>query len=168
MKYNKIVFEGPNNVGKSTLIKSLQDFIDFESEHVTEVCPNNYTFCDDLLSNNESMFLDRLHLSELVYSEVFSRDCNLTNEEFVKLVNEHKDHTLIVIVDADYDFMIRAAKTKLEYFDYEISKQERNLFYEIWQKLRTMDGVNVIRVKNHWDDETKSILTGQLLEACRR
>ena len=170
MKYDKIVFEGPNNVGKSTLIKELRKYLDFEVEHVTAICPNDYRFYNDLLSAMEPMIFDRLHLGEMIYPIVYDRDGKLSTEEFDKLLVEHKDRVLIVIVDADYDFMIRAAQSKREFFDYEESKKERSAYYDMWLRLRGMEsiGVKAIRIKNHWDDETKSVLVGRLIEELER
>lgn len=171
MKYNKIVFEGPNNVGKSTLIKKLKrlqnDLKLVEVEHVTEVCPNDYVFYEDLLSSSEPMIFDRLHLGEMIYSNIFGRECKLSPDEFDRLLTTHKDHTLIVIVDADYDFIIRATQAKQEFFDYNISKKERKEYYDMWQYLHPLEsiGIKAIRIKNHWDEETTSELLGRLIEA---
>lgn len=168
MKFDKIVVEGPNNVGKSTLIKAIQRlFPEYEVEHVTEKCSNTYTFYNSLLSTEEPMIFDRLHLGEMVYPGLFAREPNLTGEEFEKLCRNHSDHTLIILLDADYDFIIRAYENKNEYFDFGTVEEEKFRFYELGQQMLKIKGcsLNFIKLKNHWDDETPSVILGKVVEA---
>lgn len=168
MRFDKIVIEGPNNVGKSTLIKAIQKmFPEYEVEHVTEKCPNDYNFYNSLLSTEEPMIFDRLHLGEMVYPGLFERESNLTGDEFVELCRNHGNHTLIVLLDADYDFIIRACEKKNEYFDFPVVEEEKFRFYELGQQMMNIKGsnLNFIKLKNHWDEETKSIIVGKVVGA---
>lgn len=168
MRFDKIVIEGPNNVGKSTLIKAIQKmFPEYEVEHVTEKCPNTYSFYNSLLSTEEPMIFDRLHLGEMVYPGLFERESNLTGKEFEELCRNHGNHTLIVLLDADYDFIIRACENKNEYFDFPLVEEEKFRFYELGQQMMNMkcSNLNFIKLKNHWDEETKSIIVGKVVGA---
>lgn len=168
MRFDKIIIEGPNNVGKSTLIKAIQKmFPEYEVEHVTEKCPNTYDFYDSLLSTEEPMIFDRLHLGEMVYPKLFERESNLNKEEFAELCKNHGKHTLIVLLDADYDFIIRACENKNECFDFKVVEKEKLMFYELGQQMLKMTdwNLNFIKLKNHWDEETKSIIVGKVVGA---
>lgn len=164
MKFDKIVIEGPNNVGKSTLIEALKEHLNWEVEHVTATCPNDYTFYDDLLSCNEPLIFDRLHLGEMVYPEIYGRQRKLSDEEFDDLCEKHCEHTLIVVMDADFDFIITANSLKNEKFNYNETWQEKKEFYEIYQFCK--DGFpNCIRLKNHFGKENINKLLYKILEA---
>ena len=168
MRFDKIIIEGPNNVGKSTLIKAIQKmFPEYEVEHVTEKCPNTYNFYNSLLCTEEPMIFDRLHLGEMVYPGLFEREPNLTGDEFIELFRNHGNHMLIVLLDADYDFIIRACEKKNEYFNFTEVEEEKFRFYELGQQMMKMKGCNLnfIKFKNHWDEETKSTIVGKVTGA---
>lgn len=169
MKYNKIVIEGPNNVGKSTIIKALQKEFGYQSEHTTGACPNDYKFYSICLDYPEPLIFDRLHVGEMVYPRLFNREPNLTSEEFRHLLQKHNDDVLIVIMDADYDFIVRSCAAKQEKFDLDFVTQERILFYNVWCNMMN-EGFNVLRLKNHWDESgtAKHEIVGKIVEVCNR
>lgn len=163
MKFDKIVIEGPNNVGKSTLIEELRKYLNWEVEHVTSNCPNDYKFYDDLLSYEEPLIFDRLYLGEKVYPFIYERECKLSNDEFEKLYKNHKEHTLIVILDADFDFIIVANVSKGEKFNYKEVWKEKKGFYEIFKFCKNF--TNVIRLKNHIGESNTQYICKKILEA---
>ena len=143
----KIILEGPNNVGKSWLAANLKlKYPKFEIEHLSESSPNNIEFYRDFAVNEECLILDRYVLSELVYSHLYGRQTSVSIEDIFKLVSN--DNTLIVYVDADYDFIIRACDMKNEIFDYTTVLTEKQSFYNLYNILLE-NGINIIRVKNH-------------------
>ena len=166
MKFDKIIIEGPNNVGKSTLIEELQKYLHWEVEHVTSVCPNDYTFYDDLLSCEEPLIFDRLHLGEMVYPEIFNRKQKLSESEFDDICEKHCEHTLTVILDADFDFIITANALKNEKFKYSEVWQEKKGFYDIYTFCKCTYP-NVVRLKNHSGKENTIKLCKKILEAIR-
>lgn len=143
----KIILEGPNNVGKSWLAANLKlKYPQFEIEHLSEASPNSIEFYKNLIVNEEYLILDRYALSEIVYSQLYGRPTSVSIEDIFKLVSN--DNTLIIYVDADYDFIIKAYDNKNEEFDYTTVLIEKQLFYNLYNTLLE-NGINIIRVKNH-------------------
>lgn len=164
MKFDKIVIEGPNNVGKSTLIEELRKHLDWEVEHVTSLCPNTYDFYDDLLSCDEPLIFDRLHVGEMVYPLVYDRMPKMSQNEFEELCEKHENHTLVVILDADFDFIICATNLKNEVFNYNETWEEKQSFYEQYHFMKN-NYKNCVRMKNHRGKENTIRLCKKILEA---
>lgn len=151
----KIVVEGPNNVGKSTFIKKLMErdtFKDYEVEHLSHLTPNDYQFHKDLLDLPQDMIFDRFYLGEIIYSDIYNRKPKLSQSKLIDLCKEYKDRTIIIILDADYEFIIRSNKNKNETFNYEEVKKEKAGFYNI-KKLLQSKGIQVFYYKNHKENE---------------
>jgi thymidylate kinase len=164
MKFDKIVIEGPNNVGKSSLIEELRKYLNWEVEHVSSSCPNDFKFYDDLLSCDEPLIFDRLHLGEMVYPEIYNRKNNLSENEFDELCEKHCEHTLTVVLDADFEFIIMANVLKDEHFNYNEVWQEKKGFYNIYEFCKCTFP-NCIRLKNHLGKENTIKLCKKILEA---
>lgn len=165
MKFDKIVIEGPNNVGKSTLISGLMLHLGrfgWQVEHTSQLCPNDFEFYDDLLSNEQPMIFDRLHIGEMVYPEMYDRSANISQNEFEELLEKHEQHTLIVFVDADYEFIICANSNKNEKFNYREVRREKGYFYENYKFIKC-NYANCIYLKNHLGDD-KLKYVKQILE----
>ncbi len=153
----KIVIEGPNNVGKSTLIaaiKSTVEFKDFEIEHVDSKCPNDYKFHEDLLKSSQNMIFDRFYIGETIYPELYGRDSKMTQEQLLKICKDFNNETYIVVVDADYGFIARAYANKNEEIDWDFVTKEKTMFEQRYQLLKNA-GVNVIKLKKHFDTSYK-------------
>lgn len=151
----KIVIEGPNNVGKSTFIKNLlkrDTFKDFEVEHLSHLTPNDFEFHRDLLDLPQNMLFDRFYLGEIIYSEIYGRKPKLTKTQLYDLCKEFKRETIIVILDADYEFIVRSNKNKGEEFNYKEVKAEKEGFYNIRKFLKSK-GIKVYYYKNHKEGE---------------
>lgn len=149
-----IIIEGPNNVGKSYLIQKLKENCkDYEIEHLSNYCPNTYSFHKDLLNYNKPMLFDRFCIGETIYPKIFNRASKMTFSEVIKLLKEYSDKIILIFVDADYDFIIRAYNNKYETFDYDFVKYEKELFYDAYQKLLKVDNLLVYRFKNHVENK---------------
>ena len=154
MKFDKIVIEGPNNVGKSTLIDGLMEYLrplNWEVEHTSQLCPNDFDFYDHVLSNEEPMVFDRLHVGEMVYPEFYNRPGKISRCEFEELLFKHDEHVLHVFVDADYEFIVQANSIKNEKFNFNEVALEKELFYNYYQFIKD-NYKNCIRIKNHIGD----------------
>ena len=153
--FDKIVIEGPNNVGKSSLIYVLNERLKlygWEVEHTSNICPNDFDFYDHMLSNNQRIIFDRLHVGEMVYPEIYGRRSKLSQREFETLLDKHDQHTLIVFLDADYELIIHGYANKKENFDLHYTRKEKELFYETYQFIK-INNSNCIRIKNHYGED---------------
>ena len=90
----KIIIDGPNNVGKSTLIQQLNKTLKYPVLHIVK----NATFevFKQAFEINNVIF-DRGPISELVYSEIYGRKSNLTLEQVKKLLNSPNVDSYILI-----------------------------------------------------------------------
>ena len=133
----KVIIEGPNNVGKSTIIKELKELQWFKNHNVEYFGPNTPKILDfykDLLDDYQNVICDRYAISELVYSEYYKRKCNIELEDIVKILN--KRDVVLIFVDAQYEFIVNSYNNKREEFDYNFVRYERLKFSE-YEKLIT-------------------------------
>lgn len=159
----KIVIEGPNNVGKSTFIsmlKSTEEFKDFEIEHVDSKCPNDYKFHEDLLKFEQNMIFDRFYIGETIYPILYNREPRMTPETLLKICKEFNNDTYIVVLDADYGFISRAYANKREDVDWDMVTNEKVMFENRYEILKNA-GINIIKVKNHFDTEYRGELNAK-------
>lgn len=150
-----IVIEGPNNVGKSTLVLRLLDceeFAGWRTEHLTEKSPNTYEFYDATLRHCDSIIFDRHCLGETIYPYLFNRTPNLTVNELIRIVKNNSD-TLFVILSADFDFINNAYDAKGETPDWYFIANERQLFENAARAL-TKDCANVCFHRNEYGFDT--------------
>jgi len=148
----KIVVEGPNNVGKSTLISKLKreiPWMNFQIEHVDGGCPNDFAFHWDMLKLPQNMIFDRFYIGERIYPEIYGRESKLTDAQLEDLCKRFSD-TIIILVDADYNFILKAYENKGEQkeIDSEFIFTEKTKFFEYGEKIKDW-GLQVINVKNH-------------------
>lgn len=151
----KIIIEGPNNVGKSTFIKKLLErptFKHYEVEHLSHKTPNDYNFHKDLLDLPQDMIFDRFYLGEVIYSEIYGRKPKLDTNSIIKLGQIYKESSLIIILDADYEFIIQSNINKGESFNYDEVKLEKAGFYNM-RKLLESKGLSIYYYKNHKEGE---------------
>ena len=90
----KFVIDGPNNVGKSTLITELKHRFDYEVYHIIK----DATFEKfNMLFKVKNAIFDRGPISELVYSEIYGRNSNLTLKQVEALMtsDDLKSYVLI-------------------------------------------------------------------------
>lgn len=103
-----IIIEGPDNVGKSTLISNLKNHyntITLHNLHYSNVKGSNIEYCKklyfemfSLLTSDKSFICDRSHLGEMVYGPLY-RDYS---GEFVLDIEKQFDTseiTLITLID---------------------------------------------------------------------
>lgn len=151
----KLIIEGPNNVGKSTLINAITEIFDtynFEVEHLSGLTPNSVQFHEDLLSTPKNIIFDRFCLSEIVYAPLFKRKPKFTMEESLSIVQNAGDDTIVVLVDADYEFIVKAYKSKDEDFDYEFVKAEKEGFLALKKALKEA-GIPFVTYKNYKENK---------------
>ena len=128
----RVIIEGPNNVGKSTIIKELKKLQWFENSNVEYFgmnTPKTLNFYNDILNDYDDVICDRFMISELVYSEYYKRDSKITIDDVIKTLNNKKD-VIMIFVDAQYEFIVNSYKNKQEEFDYDLVRYERLKFDE--------------------------------------
>ena len=130
----KIIIEGPNNVGKSTIIRELKNFQWFKNynvEYFGTDTPKIYDFYKDVLNDFDNIICDRYMISELVYSEYYNRQSLISIDDVIKIMNEHScrnEEVVVIFVDAQYEFIVNSYKNKQETFDYKFTRFERLKF----------------------------------------
>lgn len=160
----RIIIEGPNNVGKSTLISKIlmnEKFKNYKVEHCSQFCPNDRIFHETLLKQNKNIIFDRFFIGEQVYSEIFKRKKLTSLDDISELMNVYLD-TLIIFVDADYEFISKAYENKKELKNWKFIYDERKKFNDLyewclqkWSKSRVVQCVSRINDNYYLNDFDK-------------
>lgn len=123
----RIILDGPDGVGKTTLAKKIQKRFNITSYiHLTYKDPEDFNFYKTMLSKTDVIF-DRSFLSERIYAKIFKREPQLTLEEFSKLTRVVEDEDIIVIIclaekenvryhSDEHEIIIENGDTLNEYF----------------------------------------------------
>ena len=100
----KVIIEGGDGTGKSTLIRNLLGKLEnMNTLHLSYRDGTSYEFYNNLLDINRIIF-DRHFLSEIVYAAVFGRKCNLSQEEIDALFDKCKKQNIkILILDTSFE-----------------------------------------------------------------
>lgn len=162
-----IVIEGPNNVGKSTLINKLlncERFKLWKTEHITERSPNTMEFYDATLRNCRNTIFDRHCIGETIYPLLFNRTNNITPNQMLDLVKEHAN-TLFVIISADLNFINMAYDKKREIPNWYFITEERQMFEDAADMLLEQCP-NVIFHMNQSECERMEELVTYIIDAC--
>lgn len=94
----RIILDGPDGVGKSTLAKKIQERFNITSYiHLTGNDPKDFNFYDAMISKTDVIF-DRSFLSERIYAKVFEREPVLTLKELSLLTYTAEEKDIIVII----------------------------------------------------------------------
>jgi hypothetical protein len=151
-----IIVDGPNCCGKSYFIKKLlsqEKFKDYEKEHLSCYTPNTLEFHKDLLNYDRPMLFDRFCIDETVYPYIFNREPKMTHKEVFTLLEKYADDIVLIFIDADYDFIVRAHKNKNEEFDYKTIRAEKDYFYLAYKQSLDIKNLQVYRFKNTKENE---------------
>lgn len=105
----KIIIEGCDGTGKTTIAKKLAKKYKCDVIHMTSKDPKDFNFYSQSLRKTKAIY-DRNFISELIYPKVFKRDSvAITTDEFKLLLKHAKEEdVLIVILTASrYDISTR-------------------------------------------------------------
>lgn len=102
----RIIVEGPDGAGKTTLVRQLADHFGCDILSLTEKGSKRIEdYSDKAILNN--IISDRSFLSEVVYSNVFERKSSLTNFQLEELIKYYRSKGWIfIILDARPECLI--------------------------------------------------------------
>lgn len=122
----KIILEGPDGAGKSTIANKISTEFNLKVQHVSGSDPNNYNWYIETFKNDNVVF-DRHFLGELIYPTVFNRQQRITNKEFKKLLKYIKENNiLLIIIMADKQTILK------RFTERKIKEDDRIIKYLDW------------------------------------
>ena len=111
----KIILEGCEGVGKTTLAEKLVKKYNLDYVHITNKDPNDYMFYRETM-RKEDVLYDRHFIGEMIYPKVFNRKGNLKKEQLRKLIKFSKNNGVVVLVlTADLDIVQKRIKERNKY-----------------------------------------------------
>jgi len=133
----KIIVDGNDGVGKTTLAKKLQEYFNIKSYmHLSAKDPRNFNFYYHILFKEDIIF-DRSFMDEIIYSKVLKRTCMLTEYEDVTLHDTVKNNKIIVIIchtnNKKYSYSeasaIIAGEYEIDNYFFELSKKYNYIYF---------------------------------------
>lgn len=109
----RIIIEGVDRIGKTTLAKKLAKMYKIDYMHFTGEDPTTYTFYSETMKKTNFVY-DRHLVGEMVYPKVFKRKAMLDGEKFQKLLNQAKQDNVKIIVLTTEDSKLLEKRMKLE------------------------------------------------------
>lgn len=129
----RIIVDGPNNVGKSTFISTMNKYLNLEEVKCSDHSKISRDYFIDVLNRN-NVILDRGPISELVYSSIYNRESNLTVSDIGTILSKcmlNKDDLYIILLSDKKtlhdNYILKGEKNFCENNDKFIGK-ELNLF----------------------------------------
>jgi len=135
-----IIIEGPDNTGKTTLARHLQEVFTLDYIHCSKPKTDNpfQEYLSMFSDLNVPTVIDRAHLGEYVYSKLWRDGCSITDKQFKLLDLEAMsrfEYTIIIHAQAPNEIILERCKNNNE----KLLKPEQinrcsELFHEIFQK----------------------------------
>lgn len=82
----KIYIEGPDGIGKSTLVEHIIKKYKYKMIHSSNLTENDYKYHSDLIDSEDNLVLDRFNLGEIVYPAIYNRKPKMTFDEQLKIM----------------------------------------------------------------------------------
>lgn len=125
----RVILEGCDGTGKTTLAKILAEKYNFDVCHCTQHDGKDYDFYFQTL-RKENVIWDRHTLGELIYPEIFERDPQITLEEVADLMRYVKENNIkIFVLTADQE-TLRKRLLSRGTEDYRIIKNCKDIDYQ--------------------------------------
>lgn len=102
----RIIIEGADGVGKSTIAKKIAEKFNLSLVHFTNKDPRDLNFYYQSLRKNNVVY-DRSFLSEMIYPKIFNRPGKLKEYEFQYLLEKAKELDIKIIIINNYDFELK-------------------------------------------------------------
>lgn len=107
-----IIIEGPDGVGKTTLVNKLKEYYNIDSIRLSYKDPKDLNFYSRVLEKSDCIF-DRQFLSEIVYSSLFNRECQLDKHDIATLYNKTQVLNIpIFILDTEESEIINRLESR--------------------------------------------------------
>lgn len=135
----RIIIEGADGVGKSTITKEIAEEYNLSLVHLTNRDPRDFEFYKESL-RKQNVIYDRNFISEMIYPEIFNRPGKLEYYEFDYLINKAKDlgYQIFIIHNNDY---------KLKNFEEEVIKDNILKIKEDYLKLGAKYNIPIVKNK---------------------
>lgn len=156
----KFILEGVDGSGKSTLAKKIQEtfkFMNFEIVHCTRETPNDFKFFTELVTNDDNLIIDRMHIGQCVYQTEDERIKNgwMSNDDIIKLEEYLTRRSSIepivrILVDTPLETCLYNCHHNGEdgHYTLEYLNELRDKYHEILFKLNNCYGSNWIIYDN--------------------
>lgn len=111
----KIILEGCEGVGKTTLAQKFVEKYKLDYVHITNKDPNDYSFYKETL-RKEDVVYDRHFLGEMIYPKIYNRKGNLNTRQLKKLLKfARKNKVHILILTTDIEIVQQRVKERNKY-----------------------------------------------------
>lgn len=126
----RLIVEGPDGVGKTTIVKQLAEHFNCDILHMTEHGSKRLSdyqmkaFLDNVIS-------DRSFLSELVYTQVFNRENPINVHEYEELIKQYQSKGwMIIILDASTKCLTERLNLRGDEDEYKVKNiADLRMFY---------------------------------------
>jgi adenylate kinase family enzyme len=148
-----IIIEGPDNTGKSTLARHLQEVFSLDYIHCSKPKTDNpFNEYMEMFSNiRVPTVIDRAHLGEYVYSKLWRDGCSITDKQFELIDLEAMsrfEYTIVIYAQAPNHIILdRCIKEKEKLLKPEQISECSFLFDQIIEKTK----IPVINYFSHID-----------------
>ena len=107
MEVNRIIVEGCDGTGKTTLCKQLAEKYGWDIVHVTSKDPNDFDFYKQTMRKTNVVF-DRHFIGEMIYPRVYNRKGNLDRHDLEYFIKEsYKQKCPVIVLTADIEELKR-------------------------------------------------------------
>lgn len=140
----KIILEGCDCTGKTTLAKQLCEKYNLYYAHVTSKDPNDFEFYFNTMKT-DNIIWDRHLLGEMIYPTVYNRKGNLNLLQLADLITEAKKQKVIILVLTEEDEIIIERIKNERPFEDEQTRKNINYINSTFVELAKMFNLPIIR-----------------------
>lgn len=101
----RVIIEGPDGAGKSTLVNYLIKNYNLEMIHSSSDTKNDLEYHLELISKDDRV-LDRANLGEIVYPVLYNREAKMSWDEQIDFMNKCMEEKVIYIIFYSSDFEV--------------------------------------------------------------
>lgn len=112
----RIILEGPDGSGKTTLANSLASKYGLLYHHSSSLTANDYSYHVGLLKTDGYVY-DRFYLGEYIYSTLYNRSCKLLPLDYsilTTMVDKYDDTLLVILYSSDTSILVNRLNVRGE------------------------------------------------------